>query len=77
MADNYDDQKSAVLEGMYKGVAGKIDDVKQALNKEIQYGTEQQANAYESMMDSLKEGFDAVIDELHYVAQQNSSIYEY
>ena len=62
MADIYDDQKSAILEGMYKGVAGKIDDVKQALNKEIQYCTEQQADSYEAMMDSLKQGCDAIID---------------
>lgn len=77
MADNYEERKSAVLEGMYKGVERKIDEVKQSVSKELQYSSEQQANAQEALAESFQQAIEAVLNELRYLAQQNSAIYDY
>ncbi len=77
MADNYEERKSAVLEGMYKGVERKIDEVKQSVTKELQYSSEQQAGAHEALAESFQQAIEAVLNELRYLAQQNSAIYDY
>ena len=41
---NYEDRKSVVMEGMYKGMAGKIDEVRQSVSKELQFSSAQQAS---------------------------------
>ncbi len=70
-------RNSAVLEGMYKGVAGKIDEVRQTVSKDLQYSYTQQAYAYESLTEDYKRGVDTLLAELRYISQQNSSIYDY
>ena len=77
MADNYEERKSAVLEGMYKGVERKIDEIKQSVSKELQYTSEQQASAQEALAESFQQAIEAVLNELRYLAQQNSAIYDY
>ncbi len=76
MAD-YDYNRSDVLEGMYKGVEGKLDEVRSAVSKEIQFSTTQQASAYEAISESLREGVETLLRELKYLSQQNSAIHEY
>ena len=74
---NYEDRKSVVMEGMYKGMAGKIDEVRQSVSKELQFSSAQQASAYESLAGNFKQGVDSVLAELRYLSQQNSAIYDY
>ncbi len=74
---NGDERNAILLEGMYNGVAGKIDEVCLSVQRELQYSSEQQANAYETLTDELRAGVEAVLAELRYVAQQSSAIYDY
>lgn len=78
MADYMDDQerKSVLLEGMYKGVSGKIEDVKKTVCMELQYSSAQTASSYDSISSALKEGIESVFSELRFLAQQNSAIYD-
>ncbi len=66
-----------VLEGMYKGVARQIDEVKGVVGKEIQTSSTQQLSALESLIQNLKENTATLLDELKYISQQSSAIYEY
>jgi len=75
MAENND--KTVVLEGMYKGVEGKLDEVKQSVCKELQFSTAQQASAYESLETLFKQTVDTIIAEVSYLSQQNSAIYDF
>ena len=74
---NYEDKKAVVMEGMYKGMTGKIDEVKQSVSKELQFSSAQQASAYESLAGSVQQGVESVLKELRYLSQQNSAIYDY
>ncbi len=74
---NYEDRKSVVMEGMYKGMAGKIDEVRESVSKELQFSSAQQASAYEALAGSFKQGLDSLLAELRYLSQQNSAIYDY
>ena len=75
MAENND--KTVVLEGMYKGVEGKLDEVKQSVCKELQFSTAQQASAYESLETLFKQTVDTIIAEVRYLSQQNSAICDF
>ena len=74
---NYEDRKSVVMEGMYKGMAGKIDEVRESVSKELQFSSAQQASAYEALAGGFKQGLDSLLAELRYLSQQNSAIYDY
>lgn len=78
MASYMDDQnnKTVLLEGMYKGVAGKIEDMKQSVCKELKYSSTQQASSYEAIEANLKENLETVLAELRFLSQQNSAIYD-
>ncbi|MGN1077959.1 MAG: hypothetical protein ACI4ST_05545, partial [Candidatus Gallimonas sp.] len=78
MADYMNDRErnSVLLEGMYKGVAGKIDDMKQSVCKELKYSSAQQASSYEAIAANLKENLETVLAELRFLSQQNSAIYD-
>ena len=71
------DNKSIVLEGMYNGVAGKIDEVRKTVSKELQFSSAQQVTAYEALADEIQDGVDAVLSELRYLSEQNSTIYDF
>ncbi len=73
----YEDRKTMVMEGMYKGMAGKIDEVRQSVSKELQFSSAQQASAYEALAGSFKQGVEGILAELRYLSQQNSAIYDY
>ena len=84
MAQNYDSTDSFVLEGIYKSIANNVGQVQQsvsnaqeAMSKELQYNSAQQMSAYEALVDSIEHGVESVLAELRYVAQQNSTIYDY
>ncbi len=74
---NGDERNSILLEGMYNGVAGKIDELGLSVQREIQYNSAQQADAYQSLADEFHAGVEAILAELRYVAQQSSVIYDY
>ncbi len=74
---NNEDRKSLLLEGMYNGVAGKIDEVRQSVQRELQYNSAQQADAYEALAEEFRTGVESLRAELRYVAQQSSAIYDY
>lgn len=69
-------RESVVMEGMYRGMTGKLEEVRQSLGRELQAGAAQQMSVYESLAATLREGMDAILKEVKYLAQQNSSIYE-
>ena len=71
------DNKSIVLEGMYNGVAGKIDEVRKTVSKELQFSSAQQVTAYEAISDEIQDGVDALLAELRYLSEQNSTIYDF
>ncbi len=84
MAQNYDNSDPVVLEGVYKSIASSVSQVRQSVNdvqetvsKELQYNSAQQMSAYEALVDSFEQGVESLLAELRYVAQQNSTIYEY
>lgn len=69
-------RESVVMEGMYRGMTGKLEEVRQSLGRELQAGAAQQMSVYESLAATQREGMDAILNEVKYLAQQNSSIYE-
>ena len=69
-------RESVVMEGMYRGMTGKLEEVRQSLGRELQAGAAQQMSVYESLAATLREGMDAILNEVKYLAQQNSYIYE-
>ena len=71
------DRKSVVMEGMYRGVTGKLDEVRQSVSKELQFTSAQQVSAYEALAGSLKDGLETLLAEFRYLSQQNSAIYDY
>ena len=71
------DRKSVVMEGMYRGVTGKLDEVRQSFSKELQFTSAQQVSAYEALAGSLKDGLETLLAEFRYLSQQNSAIYDY
>lgn len=84
MAQNYDNSDPVVLEGVYKSIASSVNqvrqsvsDVQETVSKELQYNSAQQMSAYEALVDSFEQGVESLLAELRYVAQQNSTIYEY
>lgn len=76
MEENKRDARSVVMEGMYRGVTGKLEEVRQSVSKEIRFTSAQQISVYESLANTLREGLDAILNEVKYLAQQNSAIYE-
>lgn len=74
MADNND---KIVLEGMYKGVEGKLNEVQETVRKEVQFGAAQQASAYASLEELFRQTVDTIIAEVRYLSQQNSAIYDF
>ncbi len=73
----YEERKTMVMEGMYKGVTGKLEEVRQSVSKELQFSSAQNASAYESLAGTFKQGVDSLLAELRYLSQQNSAIYDY
>ena len=71
------DRKSMVMEGMYRGVTGKIDEVRQSVSKELQFTSAQQVSAYEALAGTFKDGLATLLAEFRYLSQQNSAIYDY
>ena len=78
MTDRYiNSDDMLVLEGMYKGIARQVDDIKGAVGKEIQSGSVRQLSALETLIQDLKESTATLLGELKYLSQQSSAIYEY
>ncbi len=71
------DRKSLVMEGMYRGVTGKLDEVRQSVSKELQFTSAQQVSAYEALAGTFKDGLSTLLAEFKYLSQQNSAIYDY
>lgn len=71
------DRKSMVMEGMYRGVTGKIDEVCRSVSKELQFTSAQQVSAYEALAGTFKDGLETLLAEFRYLSQQNSAIYDY
>lgn len=67
---------SVVMEGMYRGMTGKLEEVRQSLSREIQVGAAQQMSVSDALAKTLRDGLDAILNEVKYLAQQSSAIYE-
>lgn len=67
------DKQAVMLEGIYRGLTGKIE----AVSKELQAGAAQQAGAYETLASTLKGGIEKLLAELRYLSQQSSAIYDF
>ena len=74
---DYEERKSVVIEGMYRGMTGKIEEVRRSVSKELQFSSAQQVSAYEALSNSFKESVQSLFAELKYLSQQNSAIYDY
>ncbi len=66
-----------VLEGMYKGIVGKVEESQGALSRELQYSATQQLSSYEALTNAIEKKMDAVVNEMKFLAEQNSSIFDY
>ncbi len=66
MADMIDGQ---ILEGMYSGIEEKIDEIKQELSLELEINSTQ-------IEASLKDTLESMMNEVRYITQQNSAIYD-
>ncbi|MDE6676286.1 MAG: hypothetical protein K2K12_01050, partial [Clostridia bacterium] len=77
MAESFEERQTVMLEGMYKGVASKIDELKQSIDKELQNSGEQQVSASEAITENFRQGVESMLAELRYLSQQNSAIYDY
>ena len=73
----YEERKTMVMEGMYKGMTGKLEEVRQSVSKELQFSSAQNASAYESLAGAFKQGMESLLAEFRYLSQQNSAIYDY
>lgn len=71
------DRKSMVMEGMYRGMTGKLDEVRQSVSKELQFTSAQQVSAYEALAGTFKDGLETLLAEFRYLSQQNSAVYDY
>lgn len=76
MAQEYAGGSTVLLEGMYKGVEGRLEDVRQSVSKELQFSSAQQLAAYEALTGALEKGVETILAELKYLSQQSSAIYE-
>ncbi len=65
-----------ILEGMYKGIVGKVDETKTAVKQEMAFSAAQQLSAYEALQENVDRKIEAVIVELKFLLQQNSAIYD-
>ena len=72
----YESDHALVLEGMYKGVEAQIEEVKEAVSRELQFSAVQNLSAYEAITKCLQDGVDSVLTELRYISQQNCAIFE-
>lgn len=70
------DRKSLVMEGMYRGVTGKLEEVRQSVSRELQFTSAQQVSAYEALAGTFREGVQSLLSEFKYLSQQNSAIYD-
>lgn len=73
---NGNQETSIVLEGMYNGFAGKLEEVKSSVSRELHYGSTQQVAAYEALSETVKQSVDAILSEFRYLSQQSSVIHE-
>ena len=71
------DKKSMVMEGMYRGMTGKLDEVRRTVSKELQFTSAQQVSAYEALAGTFKDGLETLLAEFRYLSQQNSAVYDY
>ena len=71
------DRKSMVMEGMYRGMTGKLDEVRQSVSKELQFTSAQQVSAYEALAGTFKDGLETLLAEFRYLSQQSSAVYDY
>ena len=58
-----------VLEGLYLSIEDKIEEIKGSLSEELQA-------SHELMESTLKESIESVMNEVRYITQQNSAIYD-
>ncbi len=65
-----------ILEGMYKGIVGKIEESQGALSRELQFSATQQVSSYEALSHDVERRMERVVTELKFLAEQNSSIFE-
>ena len=74
---NGNNNQSLVLEGMYKGIVGKIDEIRGALEREAQLLSAQQLSSFEALKQDTEKTLDSVLAEMRYLAQQNTAIFDY
>lgn len=65
-----------ILEGMYKGIVGKMEEVKVVLDNELKFSSTQQLSSYEALTETVGRSIQSVLSELKYLSQQNSAIFE-
>ncbi len=74
MTDN--NRINMVLEGIYKSLSGKIDEVKTAVSREAQFSSAQQSASYENIEALLNKKIEGLNREFQYLSQQSGAVYE-
>ncbi len=71
------DKQSRILQGMYVNLTAKMEEIRQAVSKELQFGSAQQTYVYDTLTSEVKTGMEKILSELQYLAQQNSAINDF
>ena len=73
---NFEERNAIVLEGVYKGLSAKIEEVRGSLRKEIQFSAAQQASTYDAIDDKINQKIEPLLREIRFLEQQISTIYD-
>ena len=65
-----------ILEGIYKGLSAKVDDVKESVLKELQFNSAQSGSTTEAILAAIREQLEPVLLEIQYLEQQISAVNE-
>ena len=77
MEEKNENRQAVVMEGMYKGMTGKLEEVRHSFSQELQYSAVQQASAFDSLAGQIRQGMESMLAEIRYLSQQSSAIYDF
>ena len=73
---NENKRVAVVMEGMYKGMVNKMDEVAGSLSNELKFTSAQQASSYDSLVSLFRQEIESLLSEFRYLTQQSSAIYD-
>ena len=73
---NNEERNAVILEGIYKGITGKVDDAKSTILRELQFSSAQQSSTYNEVVETIRRSIEPMRQEFQFLAQQSSAIYD-